>query len=849
MTDPLPIIRRRKQRQARREHSASRRVLLVVLGAGFAASAALALGIFGLAAAWSQLTAELPPTGQLAALLNPASGALLQPTRIYDRTGEHLLAELAPPGISRHYVRLDQLPPALANATLAAADPTFRSHPGCLPTGRSTLATTIATDLLLWREPASARRNWRACLMALQLTDKDGREQILEWYLNSADYGNYAYGADAAAQLYFGKPAASLRLAESALVAAVSQSPGLNPFDAPEAAVVAQRELISRMASLGMITSDEAKEARAEPLVFQQSSEASIVAPAFTELALDQLSTVMPRERIERGGLKLTTSMDLELQEGATCLAQIQAGRASGEDPDTTGCPAANNLPALPPMPDPEAPPEGLQISAAVTDPQAGEVLALVGDTAGDGGESTTLEEHPVGSLIAPFIYLTAFTRGAGPASLVWDIPGGLSGLPEEISPSDGDSRGPIRLREAMAGGYLIPAAETLLNLGAESVASTAAPFGLDLQPDAADPLALLTGEVPLSPLDVAQAYGVFAADGILGGQSEEEVLRNWALLKVEDAENSIWWDWTRPQRQAVVSGPLAFLVNDVLSQPTPGRRGGASALELDRPAARLRGETLEGSDSWAAGYTPRRAVAVWTGAESAVLPEVSAGVWHALAQAASAGLAAEGWAPPPGISAVQVCDPSGLLPGPACPSVVKEYFLSGSEPVDADDLFAVYPVNRETGFLATVFTPLGLVERRTYMMVPEAARSWAASAGLPAPPESFDTIQYAPPGNEVNISSPEMFADVAGKVTVTGSAGGEAFLLYRLQYGAGLNPQSWYQIGEDVTTPVREGKLGEWDTTGLQGLYVLQLQVVYTDQRRETAAVVVNVASPTATP
>jgi hypothetical protein len=160
---------------------------------------------------------------------------------------------------------------------------------------------------------------------------------------------------------------------------------------------------------------------------------------------------------------------------------------------------------------------------------------------------------------------------------------------------------------------------------------------------------------------------------------------------------------------------------------------------------------------------------------------------------------------------------------------------------VDPDNLYAVYPVNRETGFLATVFTPLELVDPRTYMLIPDAARSWAASAGLPVPPGAYDTIQYTPPAGEVSIRSPEMFSAVRGKVTVTGSASGEGFLLYRLQYGAGLNPKAWFQIGEDVTTPVTAGKLGEWDTTGLEGVYVLQLQVIYLDQTLKTASVVVD--------
>jgi membrane peptidoglycan carboxypeptidase len=862
MPSPLPIIRQRHERRDKRQRSASQRLLLVVLGAGFLVSILLALGIFGLAMAWSGLTAGLPPVGELPALLDPEDGLLLQPTRLYDRSGEHLIAELAPPGIPRRYVPLTgegsgHLPQFLADATLAAADPSFRSHPGCLLNNQPTLARRLASDLLLWRDSPAAESSGastlsadlRACLVALQITDTYGRDQVLEWYLNSADYGNHAYGADAAARLYFGRPAAGLDLAESALLAAVSQSPALNPFDAPQAAIPAQRELLSRMAVLGLVSPSAAQQAAAEQLQFApppsppgtgdalslSKGAGGELAPAFVALALDQLSGVFPRERLERGGLNITTSLDYDLQAEAACLTQMQVAHAAGASPEGL-CTAASS-PSLGTLP----PGQQIDASAVVTDPATGQVLALVGDTGPD-GSSSGLQDHPAGSLVSPFIYLTAFTRGASPASLVWDIPGG-AGLPLEVQGSGESFHGPVQLREAMAGDYLVPAAQTLESLGGESVAQTAAPFGLDLQPDLTDPLSLLTGDQPVSPLDVAQAYGIFAADGILAGQMAGETPGLSAVLKVEGSDRATWLDWTVPQKQAVVSGPLAFLVNNVLSD-TSARApalGSSSPLQLDRPAAARLGRTLDGRDAWAVGYTPQRSVAVWTGADSPLPPDAAMGLWHALAEAASRGLPAEGWAPPAGITAMEVCDPSGLLPTPACPSLVKEYFLTGSEPVDPDSLYAVYPVNRETGFLATVFTPLELVDPRTYMLIPDAARGWAASAGLPVPPEAYDTIQYTPPGGEVSILSPEMFAEVSGEATVTGSAAGEGFLLYRLQYGAGLNPGAWFQIGEDVTTPVTAGKLGEWDTTGLEGLYVLQLQVIYLDQTLKTASVVVD--------
>ncbi|NTU56149.1 MAG: hypothetical protein HGA79_07855, partial [Anaerolineales bacterium] len=145
-------------------------------------------------------------------------------------------------------------------------------------------------------------------------------------------------------------------------------------------------------------------------------------------------------------------------------------------------------------------------------------------------------------------------------------------------------------------------------------------------------------------------------------------------------------------------------------------------------------------------------------------------------------------------------------------------------------------------GLLATIFTPPALVDEKVFMVVPEAARDWAVSKGIAIPPETYDTIQAAPPQPGVDIASPEMFAEIDGNVSVIGTAAGEDFLFYRLQYGQGLNPGAWVQIGDDSTMPVTDGLLGEWDTSGLNGLYVLQLQVVRTDQSLKTDTVVVTI-------
>jgi len=207
--------------------------------------------------------------------------------------------------------------------------------------------------------------------------------------------------------------------------------------------------------------------------------------------------------------------------------------------------------------------------------------------------------------------------------------------------------------------------------------------------------------------------------------------------------------------------------------------------------------------------------------------------------------VAPDGWTQPAGVLRLKVCDPSGMLPTDACPNLVDEVFIDGNQPVQADTLYRSYAIDSETGFLATVFTPLHLVEQRVYMLVPPKAQAWAQAANLPVPPSQYDTLQAPVPSPDVNLSSPHMFAGVQGQVQISGTAGGADFLYYRLEYGRGLNPETWVLIGSNGKTPVSAGPLAEWDTNGLQGLYAVQLLVVGKDGSLQTATVMVNVNTP----
>jgi membrane peptidoglycan carboxypeptidase len=854
MTSPLSIVRLRRNRRDIAHRSAEGRLLQAGFGFGFVLSVVAAVLFLSLVLLYADLVRGLPSIAALPLMLDPQNGLLLQPTRLYDRTGQHLLATLAPDEAARQYLPLDSqaslhLPQSLVDATIALADPNFWDQPGYVfegwnkPDSHPTIAQQLVTDLLLWDEPPSTRRAIRERILAAQITARYGRQQVLEWYLNSANYGHYAYGADAAARLYFGKSAAELDLSESALLAAVSQAPALNPIDAPQAAEGRRLETLQTMLERGMI----AEMPLSSPLspcplrgCFARRGAGGEGNP-ITDLVLSQLGESFSRQRLERGGLAIITTLDYDLQLQVSCAVQAQLARLAGDSTeilaaDGLSCEAARLLPALPPglyLPEASA-------SALVLDPRTGQVLVAVGEMR-HGEGSSYLASHPAGTLLTPFVYLTGFTRGLNPTSLAWDIPGSLPN-------PDGTFHGPLRLRIALANDYLPPAAQVLAQMGDENVRRILQSFGLNLPTDAH----LLKDDVPLSMLDLAGAYGTLANQGTSVGQPlTNGGLRPVVVLEVLGVDHSLWADWSDPETRAVVSPQLAYLMNHTLSDETARwpSQGHPNPLEIGRPVGAKLGQTLDQSAAWTVGYTPQRVVMVWMGGAGSgsekMPPRLVADLWHALMQYTLRNLPVESWSAPQGIVSLDVCDPSGLLPTSACPNVVSEVFIAGNEPTQTDTLYQTFQVNRETGYLATVFTPPELVEARVYMAVPPEAKEWAEAAGLPTPPTSYDTVQTPPVSPDVHITAPAMFAELHGAVEIIGTASGADFAYYRLEYGQGLNPQTWVQIGSNVTTPVEEGILSTWDTTGLNGLYALRLLVVRGDMRVEHAVILVSLANP----
>jgi len=853
----LPLILTIRNRKLRRQKT-QQRAAAGWRGTGRVLAAVLSLvaGVAALLGGWqyAQITRDLPSIESLPFLLDRQNGTLLQPTRLYDRTGETLLQTLEVPGVQRRFLSADlneeeHFSPHLLRLTVAVLEPGFWKSAGFSlaawqRTEPQTIAERLVDDLLLNGEPRSLQQAARMRILAGQATALFSRTQILEWYLNSASYGHQIYGAENAARFYLGKTAQDLTLAESALLVTVAGSPALNPADAPAAALELQRELLISLQQKGMINAVEMDAALAEKVTFARTTNAaSGLAPALTRLALEQMAKTAGDQAVERGGWRILTTLDADLQRQLECAAHTQLLRVEGYVEDgRMECSAARLLPGL--TENGGYLPASLTASAVVIDPQNGQILALLGDTMLS-GESSTLSERPAGSLLTPLVALAGFTRGLSPASLLWDLPGeGVNG-----ANPDGDTHGPVRLRTAVANDIIRPLADWLVQMGSESVWRVLRPLGLELTV-AANGADALFGGASVDLVETSKVFAILANRGLRPAQAAPNDSDGpGIILQAEAPDGSIYSASEPAGNEPVVSEGLAYLVNNILSDSAARRAslGYPNALEIGRPAAAKMGTAEHGRQAWAVGYTPYRVALVSfylpeSEVGNRVSPDIAGGLWHAVMQTASLNLSPDGWEIPAGVVETEVCDPSGLLPTAACPNRVQEIFLQGTEPSSYDTLYRSLEINRETGRLATVFTRPELIEEQVYLMLPENARAWALSHGVPMPPDGYDVIQSPVVQAGVSLSEPAFFAYVNGKVVVKGTAAGEQFTSYALQAGQGINPQTWIQIDETRTSPVTGGKLGEWDTGGLNGLYALRLVVVRTDQRVDTAVIQVTV-------
>ena len=301
----ITTLRNRRARRVKKNHNPTS---WLVLSCATILSFLISLLLVSSALAYAQLTRQLPSLDLLPLNLEPPDGLFLKPTQLLDRTGTHTILTLTnPSAVGSQYLTIDQLPENVTNALLASLDPTFWDNPGFSWEGlfegtHPTLAQKTTADFLLQDETPSLKRNFRERLLAFQIIQRFGREKVLEWYLNSLEFGPLLYGVDAAAHAYFGKSANALSLAEATALAALAEAPDINPNVDPHTLEERRNRILQEMLIQGWVTSDEIIQAGQEKLNYRPLEELTNPSLAFTKLVFDQLAAQIPYQQIARGG-------------------------------------------------------------------------------------------------------------------------------------------------------------------------------------------------------------------------------------------------------------------------------------------------------------------------------------------------------------------------------------------------------------------------------------------------------------------------------------------------------------------------------------------------------------------
>ncbi|MGH2410854.1 MAG: transglycosylase domain-containing protein [Chloroflexota bacterium] len=605
-------------------------------------------------------------------------------TRIYDRHGR-LLYEVVGPGGRRVIEPLSSIPLALRQATIAAEDQSFYHNPGIDPGaivrsffldarlgraayGGSTITQQLVRTILLSpaeRDQRSLTRKLHEASLALQLNMRYSKDQILAMYLNNVYYGNLAYGVEAASEGYFGRPVAALDLAQCALLAGIPQGPTLyNPLINPDQALGRRHEVLGLLHRDGYITAAQEAQADAEPLGLAAPTD-NILAPHFVFYVMGLLEQQYGRTALEQGGLQVTTSLDLNLQQQAEAAVRFHVNQLTKDHLVHDG-------------------------ALVSIDPSTGQILAMVGsanysDPTIDGAVNVAVAPRQPGSAIKPFTYAAAFSRDYTPATVVDDVPSAFptkEGTPFEPQNYDLQFHGPVTLRTALANSYNIPAVKVLAHVGIPAMLNMAHAAGITTMNDARRyGLALTLGGGEVRLLDLTDAFGSFAADGV----HHDPV----AILRVVDSTGKVWQEWRPTSGRRAMSRQVAYLITSVLSDNSARLPafGASSPLLLDRPAAAKTGTTTDFHDNWTVGYTPDLVTGVWVGnADNTAMRDVTgisgaAPIWHDFMEAALQNLPASDFPRPPGIVQETICPGTGLPPTAACPDRFDEVFIAGTQP------------------------------------------------------------------------------------------------------------------------------------------------------------------------
>jgi membrane peptidoglycan carboxypeptidase len=682
-------------------------------------------------------------TGQLNTKLDIAQKKLanqtFQTAKIYDRKG-NLLHELFPEG-RRTNIKLANVPQIVIDATLSTEDKTFYDNPGIdmqgigraglglLLTddgvgGGSTITQQLVRNVVFdyqYRNERSLRRKLEEILLALILTRQSSKAQILELYLNQIYYGNVAYGIEAAAQTYFAKPAAQLTLAEASLLAGLPQAPAeldpLNPDPKIQLRVKERQKIVlDAMVANGKLSRAEADTAFGTQLQFADQS-AKLNVPHFTLYAESELRELisglnLPPETLLTGGLSVYTTLDQGFQALAEQSARTQVAALTAKN-------NAHNA------------------AVVIIKPLTGELLAMMGsvdynDVSIKGKVNVALSQQQPGSAIKPLTYAASLERGDTAATIYWDteqqigLPGQAPYTPRNY---DGRFHGVVRMRDALANSYNIPAVQALRRVGVDALLNIAERFGVrSFGNDASQyGLSLTLGGGELTPLELTQAYAVFAN----GGQFVPVT----SLLCVLDNEGRVLYQYesgcpkgnltpksinSGASGKMVIDPRIAFIISDILADNaarTPAMGGRSPLYTPNIPTSVKTGTTNDYRDNWTMGYTRNVVVGVWVGntdnapmvnssgltGAAPIWNQVMTGIYNdpALKETLkrAGALLTDGQPQPTGLVRRQICNLSALRdPAPTCAPGKAEWFLNSPALVpDASGKLALGPDTNPT--------------------------------------------------------------------------------------------------------------------------------------------------------
>lgn len=579
---------------------------------------------------------------------------------------------------NRTPVDIANVPDMMVKALIATEDARFYRHHGLdvrgivralyrniragkVLEGGSSLTQQLAKVLFLTPERSYSRK-LKEMVLALRIEQQYTKREILSLYLNQIYFGSGAYGVEAAARIYFEKPAKELDIAECALLAGLPRSPKYySPFKDPKSSLGRRSYVLNRMASSGVLTRVQAEEAKKVPLPAKKAFKAGGPAPYFVEYVRQMVEERFGSSILYSGGLNIYTSINDELQNYAeqavaAGLAKIDARqRKRGASP--------------------------LQAALIAMEPSTGRIRAMVGGRDYNRSQfNRALQSlRQPGSAFKPIVFAAALDRGFGASDVLDDSPLTIkvdrkkNWTPENFTRT---YQGPVTLRNALSHSLNVPTIRLLEKIGVDEVIRYARKFGIKSQLNPYLSLALGTSDVTLSELTAA--YAVFAGHGIKLGPV--------SVLVITDSAGRILYMNDSIPVQAI-KPETAYLMTNLLKGAIE-RGTGWKARELGRPAAGKTGTTNDYRDAWFIGYTPALVTGVWVGhddQENIGLKETGARaalpLWLEFMKKAHEGREAEDFAVPEGILFKQVDLKTGLLVTERCKHTIREAFLPGTEP------------------------------------------------------------------------------------------------------------------------------------------------------------------------